>query len=161
MLSTVVGVTIERDERAGFTTFFTDVEPRLRRALTALRGHTDGREATAEALAWAWEHWDEVQAMENPAGYLYRVGVSRTRPRSKPSAQPPVAAAENGFEPGLAPALARLSERQRTVIVLVHGCGWTYQEVADALDVTKASVGTYVRRALTHLRADLGVEIDG
>jgi RNA polymerase sigma-70 factor (ECF subfamily) len=161
MLSTVMGVMSEVDEREEFTSFFEDVEPRLRRALTAVRGHGDGREAAAEALTWAWEHWNQVRAMDNPAGYLYRVGVSRTRPRSTPVIPRSVPHLDSGFEPGLASALAGLSERQRTVIVLVHGCGWTYQEVADALGVTKGSVGTYVRRALAHLRADLGVEIDG
>jgi DNA-directed RNA polymerase specialized sigma24 family protein len=40
-----------------FSQFVTEVEPRLRRALVALRGAEAGRDATAEALAWAWEHW--------------------------------------------------------------------------------------------------------
>lgn len=147
-----------REDEVRFRAFVADVEPRLRRALTALRGATDGLEATAEALAWAWEHWPEVEAMANPAGYLYRVGTSRTRARRTPILPRPVPADPGDFEPGLSPALAKLSDRQRTVVVLVHGCGWTYQEVADALDLTKASVGTHVRRALARLRAELGVD---
>ncbi|MGI8756581.1 MAG: RNA polymerase sigma factor [Acidimicrobiales bacterium] len=148
-------------ERERFTGFVREVEPRLRRALTALRGPEGGREATAEALAWAWENWSKVQAMENPAGYLYRVGSSRSRPRDVrvPAAHhEPVAV---GFEPNLAPALARLPKRQRDAVVLVHGCGWTYQEVADALAISKSSVGTHVRRALTRLRSELGADTDG
>ena len=62
-----------------FERFFVEVEPRLRRALVARYGSDRGREATAEALAYAWEHWSRVQAMERPVGYLYRVGQSRTR----------------------------------------------------------------------------------
>ena len=42
---------------------FEEVEPRLRRALTVVRGHADGREAAAEALAWAWEHWDRLDGV--------------------------------------------------------------------------------------------------
>ena len=152
-----------RDERAAFTAFVTDVEPRLRRALVALRGPERGREAVAEALAWAWEHWPKVQVMENPAGYLYRVGSSRSRARRRvplPSrSEPPVAGP--GFEPGLEPALARLSERQRTSVVLVHGCGWSYQEVAEALGLSKSSVGTHVARGMERLRSELGAHTHG
>lgn len=147
-------------EQAAFRSFVDDVEPRLRRAFTLLRGVDDGMDATAEALAWAWQHWAEVQEMTNPAGYLYRVGSSRTRRRPARFAPPPVPAVASGFEPGLVPALARLSARQRTAVVLIHGCGWTHQEVADALDVSRSSVGTHVDRAMARLRQDLGVETD-
>ena len=71
------------DQRTAFTAFVGEVEPRLRRALVALRGRDADRDATAEALAWAWEHWDQVQAMDNPAGYLYRVGTSRSREKRR------------------------------------------------------------------------------
>lgn len=161
VLSTVVDVAIRGDERERFTAFVTEVEPRLRRALTALRGPVDGRDATAEALAWAWEHWTEVEAMANPAGYLYRVGTSRTRPRPGPDLPGPLDQPASGFEPGLGPALAGLSDRQRSAVVLVHGCGWSYQEVADALGLTKSSVGTHVARALARLRLELGADDHG
>jgi RNA polymerase sigma-70 factor (ECF subfamily) len=160
VLSTVVDVGTVEGERAAFHSFVEQVEPRLRRAFTLLRGVDDGMDATAEALAWAWQHWTEVQEMANPAGYLYRVGSSRTRrrrPRFAPPAVPPDA---SGFEPGLVPALARLSPRQRAAVVLIHGCGWTHQEVADALDVSRSSVGTHVERAMARLRQELGVDVD-
>ncbi|WP_421118037.1 RNA polymerase sigma factor [Aquihabitans daechungensis] len=151
---------MDRDE-AAFTDFVTEAEPRLRRAFTLLRGADVGGDATGEALALAWEHWPEVQAMGNPIGYLYRVGGSKTRYREErfPHAPPPSDAP--GFEPGLVPALARLSARQRTAVVLVHGCGWTHQEVADALDLSRSSVGTHVERAMAQLRTELGVKTDG
>lgn len=145
------------DERAAFTTFVGEVEPRLRRALVGLRGAELGRDATAEALAWAWEHWDQVQLMDNPAGYLYRVGTSRSRARRRALLPVPPPPADRSYEPGLTPALAALSERQRSVVVLVHGCGWSYGEVAQALGIAKSSVGTHLARAMEQLRAQLGV----
>ena len=148
------------DQVSAFTAFMREVEPRLRRALVGLRGRDEGRDATAEALTWAWEHWDQVQAMENPVGYLYRVGQSRTRQRRELR---PIALVEHHdpeFEPGLGPALSQLSEQQRTAVVLVHGCEWTYQEVADALGVSKSSVGTHVARGLSRLRQELEVEME-
>ena len=39
-----------------FETFFAETEPRLRRALVAAYGPERGRDAAAEALAYAWEH---------------------------------------------------------------------------------------------------------
>ncbi len=41
-----------------FEAFVRDAEPRLRRALVAAYGPEQGRDAAAEALAYAWEHWD-------------------------------------------------------------------------------------------------------
>lgn len=156
-----MGVSTAADAEAGFAGFVADVRPRLERAFTLLRGGEGGQEATAEAFAWAWEHWDQVQEMANPAGYLYRVGSSRTRWKPERFSPPPVPADAQGFEPGLVPALGRLTPRQRTAVVLVHGCGWTYQEVADALELSRSSVSTHVDRALEQLRAELGVERDG
>lgn len=43
-------------------------EPRLRRALCAAYGMELGREATAEALAYAREHWRRLRVTDNPAG---------------------------------------------------------------------------------------------
>ena len=157
----VMGVSTAADAGVAFERFVAEVEPRLRRAFTLLRGVDDGREATAEALGWAWEHWTEVQAMANPAGYLYRVGQSRTRWKPERFAPPSTPADAPGFEPGLVPALGRLTPRQRTAVVLVHGCGWTHQEVADALELSRSSVATHVERALAQLRTELGVERDG
>ncbi len=50
-----------------FTEFFSDVEPRLRAAFTATFGAEVGREVCAETLAYGWEHWDRLGAMENQA----------------------------------------------------------------------------------------------
>lgn len=160
ILSMVMEVVAVDSRAEAFGRFVSDAEPRLRRSFTLLRGVEPGRDATAEALAWAWENWDRVQGMSNPVGYLYRVGSSRTRARR--TRLPMVAPTEHHrFEPGLVPALERLPDRQRTVVVLVHGCGWTHQEVADALGISRPSVGTHVTRAMTRLRLEMGVVVDG
>jgi len=153
----VMVVTADEAKREAFSRFVRLTEPRLLRALGLLRGHEAGRDATAEALSWAWEHWTEVQEMENPAGYLYRVGASRSRVRKIGLAAVSQTEPVPMFEPGLEPALAGLTDRQRTAVVLIHGCGWTHQEVADALDLSRSSVSTHVDRAMAVLRSKLGV----
>jgi RNA polymerase sigma-70 factor (ECF subfamily) len=142
--------------------FAARVGPRLHRALVAAYGADRGQDATAEALGYAWEHWSRVKRMNNPIGYLYRVGQSKTRSRRRAYALdwPAVSATEPHVEPGLAPALALLSDVQRASVVLVHGYGWTLREVADLLGVTPSTVQTHVERAMAKLRGRLEV-LDG
>jgi len=70
--------TVETDQES-FTRFVERVGPGLTQALVAALGGEVGREMSAEALAYGWEHWDRVGTLENPAGYLYRVGRNRGR----------------------------------------------------------------------------------
>ena len=70
--------------RDTFEEFFRENEPKLRRALAAAYGPEDGREAAAEALAYAWEHWERLQEVGNLPGYLFRVAQSRRRRRRVP-----------------------------------------------------------------------------
>lgn len=66
-----------RNRVEAFTDFVQTYEAKLRSALTAALGSEVGREAAAEAMAYGWEHWDRVSALENPVGYLYQVGRNR------------------------------------------------------------------------------------
>ena len=143
-----------------FSTFFALAEPRLRRAFVAAYGGDRGREATAEALAYAWEHWTEVQRMDNPIGYLYRVGRSRTRGRKQRALFVRPEASESWVEPALPAALAELTERQRLAVGLVHGYGWTLREVAELCGLRVTTVQNHLERGLAHLRARLEVRED-
>lgn len=148
------------DDPCDFDDFVRRVEPNLRRALVARYGTDRGRDATAEALAYAWEHRDRVVALTNPEGFLFRVAQSRSRRRRQalmrwwgsPSD-------EYAFEPKLNLALRDLSPRQRVATVLCHGYGWTHQEVADLLGVSKSSVQVHLSRGLAALERAIG-EVD-
>jgi RNA polymerase sigma-70 factor (ECF subfamily) len=141
-----------------FREFVEITEPRLHRALAAQLGWDRGREATAEALAYAWENWDKVQGMANPAGYLFRVGKSRVRPRKTRALFVRDNDESLWFEPALGTFLAELPERQRTAVVLVHGYGWTSAEVAAMTGIKATTVQSHVERGLARLRALLEVE---
>lgn len=142
--------------------FLEEAEPRLRRALVARYGHEVGREAAAEALAYAWEHSKKLLEMKNPAGYLFRVGQSRARKfrtRNRPLRSDPAAPGnpEPWVEPELASALHRLSPRQRTAVLMIHGYGHTYEETARSLGVTRSTIQRHVERGMAKLREDLEV----
>jgi DNA-directed RNA polymerase specialized sigma24 family protein len=144
-----------------FEEFFRENEPKLRRALIAAYGFEEGRDAAAEALAYAWEHWDQLRDLPNTPGYLFRVGQSSRRRRRLPVLWDTPGWAEHRFEPGLPSALAALSQRQRLVVVLVHGYGYTLREVADLTGVKQTTVQNHAERGLARLRARLGVNDDG
>ena len=143
-----------------FEGFVKETEPRLRDALSAALGSQLGRDATADALSYAWENWDRVRAMENPAGYLFVLGRNRGR-KTLARRRPVLMAVEEDptpwVEPGLPDALSRLPEQQRVVVMLVYCFEWTMAEAADLLGVTKSTVQTHAERGMRRLRKRLGV----
>ena len=143
-------------EEGEFERFVRNARPRLVRAFAAVRGDEAG-EAAAEALAYAWEHWPDVRLMENPVGYLYRVGQSRTRPRTAPRLPAPESIGLTEVEPLLIPALMRLPATQRVAVWLVYACQWRYAEVAEAMGTTPSTVGNHVSRGMDRLRRALEV----
>lgn len=147
----------KRPTDAEFEAFVRQVEPGLRRSHFAALGLERGREATAEALAWSWEHWPKVKRARNPIGYLFRVGQSRTRSKRTPPVFDRDDWKEPWVEPKLGPALAELSEGQRVAVVLVYGFGWTLREVANLRGTRTTTVQTHLERGLKKLQSTLGV----
>jgi len=150
---------MERDTADEFAAFVDQVGGRLRHALISAYGPEVGTEATADALEYAWENWERIRAMDNPGGYLYRVGQSRSRRyRRRPAVLPTlVDAAQPWYEPGLPAALNQLSRQQRTVVMLCHGFGWTRTEAAEMLGINPSTVQRHLDRAMAKMRKSLGV----
>lgn len=148
------------DREDEFTAFVERAEPRLRQSLVALCGTDRARDAVADGLAYAWQHWDRVRAMDNPAGYVYRVARSRARPRRVRAFFPEATGGAPDFEPGLPDALARLPERQRVAVLLVHGWDWRHEDVAELMGVSVSTVRNHLARGLDRLRTELGVHAD-
>jgi len=145
---------------AEFAAFVAEAELRLRRALVATYGVTVGRDATVDALSWAWEHWDRVRGMDNSIGYLYRVGQSAAARwqgtgNAVTQAQGERIVESVEFAPELMPALARLTGQQRAAVVLVHGYSMTLREVAECLGVSVATVRAHEARGMKNLRRQL------
>ena len=149
------------DDRAAFERFVNEVEPGLRRALAGHLPVAAVPDALSEAFAYAWEHWDSVAALDNPGGYLFRVAQSRSRCRRTGVPEGPDPSRLPDVEPRLGQLVRSLPDRQRSVVWLVHACGWTSVEAAAALDISPSAVATHLSRAMTTLRNGLGVGIDG
>jgi len=153
--------TVRSENVDEFTAFASSAAPRLANALISLLGVEAGHDATWEALAHGWENWEKVSGMGNPVGYLYVIGRNSRRGLRKQRVvfpEPPVDRTP-WVEPGLSSVLEGLPTRQRQAVMLVHGYGWTWSEVAEVLDVSKTTVQKHVERGVAKLRAELGVSL--
>lgn len=146
-------------EATDFDRFVEETRPRLVRALAGCVGVDDAQDAAAEAVAYAFEHWEQLRVMDNPAGYLYRVGRSRVRHPRRLALPAPAALGIPDVEPALVPALLALPDTQRTAVWLVHACEWRYSEVAEAMGTSVSMVGNHVSRGLESLRRRLAVRV--
>jgi RNA polymerase sigma factor (sigma-70 family) len=138
---------------------------RLARALVAAYGEQDGADLHGEAMARAWQNWERVGAMDNPAGYLWVCAKSDHRRYRRWKRRPPfpgrVADAESlsewsASDRELLLSLGALSEEERVSVLMVHAHKASYQEVADLLGVPVTSVTNFVHRGLKRLRTSLG-----
>lgn len=156
----VVAVQPEVKEQA-FEAFVRADGDRLRRAMSSQYGVDIGGEATDAALAWAWEYWDRLHPMSNPAGYLYRVSQTQARRevrRGRPVTFPPEPTHRTeatSIDDDLAVALRSMPDRQRVAVLMVHVYGWTPTEVAEITGAPATTVRSHLRRGLRHLRKSL------
>lgn len=149
----------QKSQTDSFTDFVSAHERRLRQALCAACGDDVGRDAAAEALSYGWEHWDRVRVMENPVGYLYKVGRGKGRRmlrRRHPVFEVVDPVRLPDVEPKLPGALANLSERQRLVVILVHCDGWSQTETAEILGLSRSAVRNHLERGMASLRKTIG-----
>ena len=140
-----------------FAAFVREGGSRLRRVLVAQYGVDVGSDASADALGYAWEHWERIGQMANPVGYLYRVAQSSvrrqrrwTREVSFPASD--ASCVDRGVDSELFDVLARLSPLQRVSVLLVHAYDWTYPEVAEVLGIKVSAVTNHVHRGTKKLR---------
>ena len=143
-----------------FDEFVATISPRLRRAFVARYGVELGDEALAEALGWAWEHRERLSAMDNPTGYLYRIGQTAVRSnlrRRRRALLPPEEPADttSETEPGLHTALERLTDDQRVAVLLVHAHGYSYADAAALLDIPVTTLRNHIHRGMKRLRRHL------
>ena len=149
-----------------FREFCARTHPTMARALgLALDDAELGRDAAAEGLTRAWARWPTVSTMENPAGWVYRVGLNwarsrlRKRRREITTAFPPELARSSGsidrYDDTVAVALARLSPEHRSVVVARYYLDWSEATTAASLGVPPGTVKSRLSRALDQLDHEL------
>jgi RNA polymerase sigma-70 factor (ECF subfamily) len=158
-----VEATVERE--SVFEDFYRAERTTILRAVVyALEDADLGAEATDEAWARAYERWDDVGAMANPAGWVFRVAVNHGRNRHRrrllerrklPPPDRDRPDVEAIADPALARALARLPLDQRTVIVLRFHLDWPIDAIAESLGCAPGTVKSRLHRGLQRLESML------
>jgi RNA polymerase sigma-70 factor (ECF subfamily) len=150
--------------RLTFDAFWTDQRERIGRALAMTIGDIDlATEAVDEAMARAYQRWNRVGSLENPAGWVYRVGLNwtrsihRRRRRIPPAwlATPQASTDDSGLDPSIDSAMAALPEAQRAVVVCRVLLGWSEAQTATVLHVRPGTVKSRLSRALDELAVTL------
>lgn len=150
---------------SSFDDFYRSTYREIARALALTLGSRDlGIEAADEAMTRALQRWDDVQRYDNPAGWVYRVGLNwarswlRKRKREQPGVYAdPASEPPDAPDPRLDRALAALGDKQRAVLVLRYYLDWSTDDVAAALGVPVGTVKSRLHRALAALERRLEV----
>lgn len=149
------------DISLGFHDFYASARQQVGRALAiTLRDADLAADAVDEAMVRAYQRWDHVGSLDNPAGWVYRVGLnhalSRLRRLTRRLTTPPVTTTEISVaDPAIERALANLSVDHRAVVVCRHLLGWSEAQTAAALDIRQGTVKSRLARALRQLEAQL------
>jgi RNA polymerase sigma factor (sigma-70 family) len=157
-VGSVDGVTPTFDE------FWTAQRDRIGRALAMTVGDLDlATDAVDEAMARAYQRWDRVATLDNPAGWVYRVGLNwtrslhRRRRRTPPAwlASPASSTDAYGLDPSIDAAMAALPESRRSVVVCRLLLGWSEAQTAVALGLRPGTVKSRLSRAVDELAVTL------
>lgn len=154
-------------DRGSFDSFFADHHDDLVRALAVTLGDDHlGRDAASEGFARALQRWRRVSGYENPAGWVYRVGLNWARSRRRKTVREVAESAATGrrepvteigdVDPRLVAALRRLSVDHRAVVVGRYYLDWSEARLAEALGVRPGTVKSRLSRALAQLGRELG-----
>ena len=149
---------VDAEPTDAFEELIEHIRSRLRPVLWSKWGVEVGSDLAAEVEEYAWTNRERLLGMDNPLGYLYRVSQSKSRRytrwarRTTFPEQIPELAHDDPELHDMFQVLATLSPNQRTCVLLVHGFGRTYDEVADQLGITRAAVNNHVHRGLVRLR---------
>lgn len=150
------------DATRAFDVFYQTEVDQLYRVLSLGLGSADlASEAVDEAMTRAYQNWDTVGLLDNPAGWVYRVAMNwsvsrlRRRNRERLGQDWDVCASDQPDNIDLHRALAKLSLKGRSVVVLRHMLGWSTAETAAALGMKEGTVKSILARTLAELRYEM------
>jgi RNA polymerase sigma-70 factor (ECF subfamily) len=127
----------------------------------------EAEELMQDAFLKVWERWDQVTAMDDPVGYLYRTAMNLFRKRYRRAAM----ALRRSI--GLAPSrddfadaddrdtvrrvLSMLPPRQRAALVLTELLGFSPEDAGRALGVQASTIRSLSHQGRASFRAAMEV----
>ena len=133
------------------------------------RDQAVAEELAQDSQARAWARWDHVSKLDNPSAWLYRVAINlgTSLLRRRAAEQRAHARLEGGLrerqytEPSslaaiaVRDAIASLSRRQRSVIVLHYFLDLSFPEIAEVTNLPLSTVKSLTRRGRERLKRAL------
>jgi RNA polymerase sigma-70 factor (ECF subfamily) len=138
--------------------------PAWRAAYALTRSHASAEDAVQDAFLRAFGRLDRFDADRPFAPWICRIAVNcaidqlrRTRAHELPEPAPEAAS----DDPQLWSALAELRLERRAPIVLHYLLGYSFDEVAELLEIPRGTVASRVTRGLGELRQTMEVRRAG
>lgn len=119
-------------------------------------------EIAQEALARAWERWDQVGTMDSPEAWVFATARNLARRRlTRRAMERRVSALRNHPAPppdvaeavAVRSAVAALPERQRATVIARYFLGLSIAETAGLMGCAEGTVKAATHQALSSLRA--------
>jgi RNA polymerase sigma-70 factor (ECF subfamily) len=159
----VVQLHPEETKPQDFATFFADEHARLFKALYFVTGNReDASELMQDAFLKLWERWDDLDRIEDPTGYLFRVALngSRMRARAARRATKRLVTMDAGTDPfgevelreDIHLMLLEVTPRQRAALVLLDLYGYGSEEAARMMGIRPSTVRALATQGRTALR---------
>jgi RNA polymerase sigma-70 factor, ECF subfamily len=156
------------DPKQEFDRFFRETCSRLvGQAFVYTGSLAEGQDLAHEALARAWQLWDEVRTYDSPEAWtrkvLYNLATSEWRRAKVRRGGSEVLSSVDGPDVealALAQALRTLPVRQRHAIVLHDAVGVPIAEIAKELDVAEGTVRSWLTRGRRRLALELRITDD-
>ncbi len=143
-----------------FAAFYRSAYVTVARALVlALHDRQLGVEAADEAMVRALERWDRVGRSDDPAGWVFRVGMNWATSvrRRRWRVVPPTSRVREPVveptypDPAVEAAMRDLDVKQRAVVVCRHWLGLDTAATARVLGIAPGTVKSRLSRASAHL----------
>jgi RNA polymerase sigma factor (sigma-70 family) len=129
-------------------------------AYSILRQPDDAEDAVQATMEHAWRKWNSLREPHARAAWLRQICVRqclrhRQLRRGELTLDRASAVAAAARDLDLERALVRLSTRQRAVVVLHYGYGYSLDECAGLLSASPGATRSHLNRALTRMRKEL------
>ncbi len=132
-------------------------------SFSLLRDAHDAEDAVQAVMEKAWRKWGTLRDPEARGGWLRTICIReclrrrrrRTRDLTSEVREAVAIAPDRDLDMEL--ALRRLSSKQRAVVVLHYGHGYTLDECAGLMGISPGATRSHLHRALSSLREELAI----
>src|SRR3990172_4461346 len=163
----VVRLPVAKEDPLDFAAFFADEHGGLLKLLYFVTGNrADAAELMQEAFLKLWERWDQIDRIDDPTAYLFRVALNGYRMRARAARRAtrrlvPVASSPDPFDEvslreDVRRMLLELAPRQRAALLLLDLYGYGSEEAARMMGIRPSTVRALATQGRAVLRTSGG-----